>query len=42
MNLLGLKNTFNGQARASGIQWYGHILRRALLEFEEAETRGHV
>ena len=28
MSLLGLKNTLDGLARASGIQWYGHVLRR--------------
>ena len=28
MSLLGLKNTLDGLARASGVQWYGHVLRR--------------
>ena len=26
--LLGLKDTLDGLARASGVQWYGHVLRR--------------
>ena len=28
MSLLGLKNTLDGLARASGAHWYGHVLRR--------------
>ena len=28
MSLLGLKDTFNGLARASGLRWYAHVLRR--------------
>ena len=27
MSLLGLKNTLKGLARASGVRWYGHVLR---------------
>ena len=46
ISLLGLKDTLDGQARASGVQWYGHVLirdngdvlRRA-LNFEVAERR---
>ena len=30
MSLLGLKDTLDGLARASGVRWYGHVLRRAL------------
>ena len=30
MSLQGLKDTFDGLARASGVRWYGHVLRRAL------------
>ena len=37
--LLGLKDTLDGLARASGVQWYGHVLRRA-LNFEVAGRRG--
>ena len=44
MSLLGLKDTLDGLARASGVRWYGHVLgrdnddvlRRA-LDFEVAE-----
>ena len=25
VSLLGLKNTLDGLARASGVQWYGHV-----------------
>ena len=32
MNLLGLKVTLNGLARASGVQWYGHVLKRNIGE----------
>ena len=39
MSLLGLKDTLDGLASASGVQWYGHVLRRA-LDFEVAERRG--
>ena len=28
MNLLGLKDTLGGLARASGERWHGHVLRR--------------
>ena len=27
-SLLGLKDTLNEIARASGVRWYGHVLRR--------------
>ena len=27
MSLLGLKNILDGLARASGVRWYGHVLR---------------
>ena len=40
MSLLGLKYTLDGLARASGVQWYGHVLRRA-LNFAMAERREH-
>ena len=47
MSLLGLKDTLDRVARASVVQWYGHILRRdngdvlrRALDFEVAETRG--
>ena len=47
MSLLGLTNTLDGLARASGVQWYGHVLRRdngdvlrKALDFEVAERRG--
>ena len=47
MNLLGLKDTLNGQARASEVRWYGHVLRRdngdvlrRALGFEVAGRRG--
>ena len=39
MSLLGLKDTLNGLARASGMRWYGHVLRLA-LDFEVAGRRG--
>ena len=29
MSLLGLMDTLDGLARASGVQWYGHVLRRS-------------
>ena len=48
MILLGLKDTLNGLARASGVRWYGHVLRRDIgdvlrraLDFEVEERRGH-
>ena len=28
MSLLSLKDTLDGLARASGVRWYGHVLRR--------------
>ena len=28
MSLLSLKDTLDGLARASRVQWYGHVLRR--------------
>ena len=28
MSLLGFKDTLDGLARASGVRWYGHVLRR--------------
>ena len=47
MSLLGLKDTLDGLARASGVQWYGHVLRRddgdvlrRALDFEVAGRRG--
>ena len=47
MSLLGLKDTLDGLARASGVRWYGHVLRRdngnvlrRALEFEVAGRRG--
>ena len=33
-NLLSLKDTLNGLARATGVRWYGHVLKRA-LDFKE-------
>ena len=30
-----IKDTLDGLARASGVRWYGHVLRRA-LDFEVA------
>ena len=45
MNLLGLKDTLDGLATASGVRWYvlrrgnGDVLRRA-LDFEAAGKRG--
>ena len=39
MSLLGLKDTLNGLARATGVRWYGHVSRRA-LDFEVAEKEG--
>ena len=47
MSLLGLKDTLDGLARASGVRWYGRVLRedngdvlRRALNFEEAGRRG--
>ena len=47
MNLLSLKDNLDGLARASGVRWYGHVLRRnngdvlrRALEFEVAGRRG--
>ena len=47
MSLLGLKDTLNGLARASGVQWHGHVLKmdndgvlRRALDFEVAQKRG--
>ena len=39
MSMLGLKDTLDELARASGVQWYDHILRRA-LNFEVTGRRG--
>ena len=46
MGLLGLKDTLDGLAKASGVRWYGHVLRRdnddvlkRTLDFEVAERR---
>ena len=48
ISLLGLKDALNGLARASGVRWYGHILRRntgdvlrRALNFEVVGMRGH-
>ena len=39
--LLSLTDTFDGLARASGVRWYGHVLRRALdLKVAERRRRG--
>ena len=47
-SLLGLKDTLDGLARASGVRWYGHVLSRdngdvlrRALDFEVAGTRVH-
>ena len=47
MSLLGLKDTLDGLAWASGVRWYGHVLRRdngdvfrSALNFEVGERRG--
>ena len=49
MSLLGLKNTLDGLARASGVRWNEHVLRRdrpngnalrRVLDFEVAGRRG--
>ena len=48
MSLLGLKDTLDGLARISEVQWYGHVLRRndgdvlrRALDFKVAGRRGH-
>ena len=28
MSLLGLKDNLDGLAKATGVRWYGHVLRR--------------
>ena len=33
MSLLGSKDTLDGLARASGVRWYGHVLRRNNVMF---------
>ena len=41
MSLLGLTDTLHGLARASGVRWYGHVLRRALdVEVAGRRRRG--
>ena len=47
INLLSLKDTLDGLARASGVRWYGHVLRRnkgdvlrKTLDFEVAGRKG--
>ena len=47
MSLLSLKDILDGLARASGVRWYGHVLRRnnadvlrSVLDFEVAGKRG--
>ena len=46
MTLLSLKDTLDGLVRASGVRWYGHVLRRdngdvlrRALDFEVAGKR---
>ena len=46
MSLLGLKDSLDELARASGMRWYGHVLRRnnddvfrRALDFEAAGRR---
>ena len=34
MSLLGLKDALDGLARASGVRWYGHVLRRDMMSDE--------
>ena len=48
MSLLGLKDSLDGLASPSRVQWYGHVLRRndgdvlrRALDFEVAGRRGH-
>ena len=47
MSLSGTKDTLDELARASGVRWYGHVLRRdngdvlrRALDFEVAGKRG--
>ena len=47
MRLLGLEYTLDGLARASGVRWYEHVLRRdngdvlrRALDFKVARKRG--
>ena len=47
MSLVGIKDTLDGLARASGVRWYGHVLRRdngdvfrRVLDFAVAGRRG--
>ena len=47
MSLLGLKDILDGLARASGVRWYEHVLRRdsaevlrRALDFEVVGKRG--
>ena len=47
MSLIHLRDTLEGLARASGVRWYGHVLRRyngvvlrRALDFEVAGRRG--
>ena len=47
MSLLALKDTLDGLARASGVRWYGHVLKRNIgdvlrraFDFEVAGRRG--
>ena len=47
ISLLDLKDTLDGLARASGVRWHGHVLRRDNcdvlrkgLDFEVAEEEG--
>ena len=28
MEMLGLKKTLDGMAKANGVRWYGHVIRR--------------
>ena len=46
MHFLGLENTLNELARASGVKWHGHVLKtdndeglRKTLDFEVVEKR---
>ena len=47
ISLLCLRNTLDGLAKANGVRWYGHVLRRdkgdvlrIALDFEVAGRRG--
>ena len=49
MSLLGLKDNLDGLAKATGVRWYGHVLRRdnddvlkRALNFEVAERSGQI